>query len=313
MALKEKILVTGGAGFIGSHLIDHLIFQGHEVVALDDFATGLALNLADHRGAIQLIEGSITDAAALEKALKGVTLVYHLAAIASVQASVENPLKTHEVGTTGTLLLLDRAVKAGVRRLVFAGSSSAYGRPTEEIQTESTPLEPLSPYAASKLAGEMYCKSFAHSYVLETVILRFFNVFGPRQRPDSPYSGVIALFAKALQDGRSPTIFGDGLQTRDFVFVSDVVRCLYLAGHKSGISGDVFHVGTGQSTNLWQLVEVLNRVLGSAIVPQTGPARSGDVRHSCANIEKTRRNLGWSPTVAFEDGIRATVQWMATS
>jgi UDP-glucose 4-epimerase len=313
MALKEKILVTGGAGFIGSHLIDHLIFQGHEVVALDDFATGLALNLAEHRGQVQLIEGSVADPAVLEKALKGVKIVFHLAAIASVQASVENPLKTHEVGTTGTLLLLDRAVKAGVRRLVFAGSSSAYGRPAEEIQTETTPLEPLSPYAASKLAGEMYCKAFSHSFTLETVILRFFNVFGPRQRPDSPYSGVIALFAKALKDSKAPTIFGDGLQTRDFVFVSDVVRCLYLASQKPGISGDVFHVGTGQSTNLWQLLEVLNRVLGSAIEAKTGPARAGDVRHSCANIEKTRQMLGWAPTVSFEDGIRSTTQWMAQS
>jgi UDP-glucose 4-epimerase len=194
---------------------------------------------------------------------------------------------------------------------VFAGSSSAYGRPDTEIQTESTPLEPLSPYAASKLAGEMYCRAFAHSYPLETVILRFFNVFGPRQRPDSPYSGVIALFANALTQGRVPTIFGDGKQTRDFVFVGDVVRCLGLAAQKPGVSGQVFHVGTGRGTDLWQLISALNHTLGTDITPKLAPARAGDVRHSCASIEKTRKILDWAPLCSLEDGLAKTMAWMS--
>lgn len=313
MAQREKMLVTGGAGFIGSHLVDHLLGLGHDVVVLDDLATGMESNLARHQGKVKLIQGCVADPVAVELAMRGVHAVFHLAAIASVHASVENPLRTHEVGTTGTLIVLDRALKAGVKRVVFAGSSSAYGRPEESIQKETTQLEPLSPYAASKLAGEMYCKAFAHSYPIETVIMRFFNVFGPRQRPDSPYSGVIALFAKALKDGRTPTIFGDGQQTRDFVYVTDVVRCLYAASQKPGVSGEVFHVGTGKSTNLWQLIEALNQALGLDVTPNVGPARPGDVRHSCANIEKSRSVLDWHPQVSFADGLKSTLDWMSQS
>lgn len=311
MAAKERILVTGGAGFIGSHLVDHLMGQGHEVVVLDNLSTGMAINLADHRGDLNLIDGSINDPGALEKALKGVSRVFHLAAIASVQASIENPLKTHEVIATGTLMLLEKAAKAGVKRVVYAGSSSAYGRTQSEFLRENDPLDPLSPYAAAKLAGEMYCKSFTRTHPLEAVILRFFNVFGPRQRPDSPYSGVIALFAKALVEGRTPTIFGDGLQTRDFVYVTDVVQCLDVASTQGDISGQVFHVGTGHPTNLWQLVEALNQVLGTSIRPEVGPARVGDVRHSCANLEKTRQILGWQPVVTLNEGLNSTLAWMA--
>lgn len=310
-----KVLVTGGAGFIGSHLVDYLVEQGAEVTVLDDLSTGLMTNLEANLGRkerpIRYIQGSITDPVALSKSISGVETVFHLAAIASVQASVENPMATHEVGTTGTLLVLEACRQAGVKRLVFAGSSSAYGRPDSEFQTESTPLEPLSPYAASKLAGEMYCRAFAHSYPLETVILRFFNVFGPRQRPDSPYSGVIALFAKALTEGRIPTVFGDGKQTRDFVYVGDVVRCLGFAAQKPGVSGQVFHVGTGRGTDLWQLISALNHTLGTDISPKLAPARAGDVRHSCANIEKTSKYLDWSPMWSLEDGLAKTMTWMS--
>lgn len=310
-----KVLVTGGAGFIGSHLVDYLVEQGAEVTVLDDLSTGLIANLEANLGRkerpIRFVQGSITDPVALSKSISGVETVFHLAAIASVQASVENPLATHEVGTTGTLLVLEACRQAGVKRLVFAGSSSAYGRPDSEFQTESTPLEPLSPYAASKLAGEMYCRAFAHSYPLETVILRFFNVFGPRQRPDSPYSGVIALFAKALTEGRIPTVFGDGKQTRDFVYVGDVVRCLGFAAQKPGVSGQVFHVGTGRGTDLWQLISALNHTLGTDISPKLAPARAGDVRHSCANIEKTSKYLDWSPMWSLEDGLAKTMAWMS--
>lgn len=315
MSQWGKVLVTGGAGFIGSHLVDYLLDQGAEVTVLDDLSSGLLANLESNLARrdrpVRFVQGSITDPVALERAISGVDTVIHLAAIASVQASVENPIATHEVGTTGTLLVLEACRKAGVKRLVFAGSSSAYGRPDTEIQTETTPLEPLSPYAASKLAGEMYCRAFAHTYPLETVILRFFNVFGPRQRPDSPYSGVIALFAKALTEGRVPTIFGDGKQTRDFVYVGDVVRCLGLASQKSGVAGQVFHVGTGRGTDLWQLISALNDTLGTDITPKLAPARAGDVRHSCASIEKTRKILDWTPLCSLEDGLAKTMAWMS--
>ncbi len=306
-----KVLVTGGAGFIGSHLVDYLVGIGVQVTVLDDLSSGREENLAlEHRPSLCFVRGNILDETALEYALDGVQNVFHLAAIASVQASVEKPLLTHDVGTTGTVKLLNACVKAGVKRLVFAGSSSAYGRPDTEIQTETTALDPLSPYAASKLAGEMYCKAFAQSYPLETVILRFFNVFGPRQRPDSPYSGVIALFANALIQGKTPIIFGDGLQTRDFVFVEDVVNCLIRAATQPEVSGQVFHVGTGRGTDLWQLVHCLNHILKSNIRPGQGPARLGDVKHSCANIEKTCKGLGWKPETSLEVGLERTMAWM---
>lgn len=309
-----KVLVTGGAGFIGSHLVDHLVELGAQVTVLDDLSSGMVENLALEKGRpVRFVHGSILDQPALEDAIDGAKVVFHLAAIASVQASVEKPLVTHEVGTTGTVKVLDVCVKAGVKRLVFAGSSSAYGRPDTEIQTETTPLEPLSPYAASKLAGEMYCKAFAQSYPLEAVILRFFNVFGPRQRPDSPYSGVIALFAKALIQGKTPVIFGDGKQTRDFVYVTDVVKCLVQAAIQPEISGQVFHVGTGRGTDLWQLIHFLNQSLNTNIQPAKGPARPGDVKHSCANIEKTTKFLGWNPETSLEEGLERTMAWMKPS
>lgn len=309
-----KVLVTGGAGFIGSHLVDHLVELGAQVTVLDDLSSGMVENLALEKGRpIRFVHGSILDQPTLEDAIDGAKVVFHLAAIASVQASVEKPLVTHEVGTTGTVKVLDVCVKAGVKRLVFAGSSSAYGRPDTEIQTETTPLEPLSPYAASKLAGEMYCKAFAQSYPLEAVILRFFNVFGPRQRPDSPYSGVIALFAKALIQGKTPVIFGDGKQTRDFVYVADVVKCLVQAAIQPEISGQVFHVGTGRGTDLWQLIHFLNQSLNTNIQPAKGPARPGDVKHSCANIEKTTKFLGWNPETSLEKGLERTMAWMKPS
>ncbi len=309
-----KVLVTGGAGFIGSHLVDHLLELGASVTVLDDLSSGMVENLSLEKGRpVRFVQGSILDQSVLEDAMEGAMIVFHLGAIASVQASVEKPLVTHEVGTTGTVKVLAACLKAGVKRLVFAGSSSAYGRPDTEIQTETTPLEPLSPYAASKLAGEMYCKAFAQSYPLETVILRFFNVFGPRQRPDSPYSGVIALFANALIQGKTPIIFGDGKQTRDFVFVADVVKCLVRAAIQPQVSGHVFHVGTGRGTDLWQLIRFLNQSLNTNIQPCQGPPRAGDVKNSCASIEKTSKFLGWNPETPLEKGLEQTMAWMRKS
>jgi UDP-glucose 4-epimerase len=218
--MDETYLVTGGAGFIGSHLVESLVRHGRRVRVLDNFSTGLRANLAHIDWAVEIIDGDVADADVVGRAVEGSGVVFHLAALASVQRSIEAPADTHGVCAGGTLNVLDAARRVGVRRVIYAASSSAYGIPAGDVQTENDPLVPLSPYAAAKLAGEMYAQSFTAAFGLETVRLRFFNIFGPRQRADSPYSGVIALFAAALGAGRTPTIFGDGLQTRDFTFVT---------------------------------------------------------------------------------------------
>jgi UDP-glucose 4-epimerase len=301
-------LVTGGAGFIGSHLVEALSGDGLKVRVLDDLSTGLAENLAGLAG-VELIQGDVSDPDAVARAIEGIEVVFHLAALASVQRSVEAPADSHRICATGTLHVLDAARRAGVRRVIYAGSASAYGIPASEVQTEDDPVCPLSPYAAAKLAGEVYCQAFANTYGLETVRLRFFNIFGPRQRADSPYSGVIAIFAAALTEGRTPTIFGDGAQTRDFTYVSDVVAALRLAAVKPGVSGEVCNVGTGRGTSLLQLVEVLNREVGTSITPRHAEARSGDIRHSRADISRARRLLGYEPAVSFEAGLARTLAW----
>jgi UDP-glucose 4-epimerase len=307
--MSDICLVTGGAGFIGSHLVEALARQGRCVRILDDLSTGLRANLAHIQAAPELIEGDVGDAATVDRVMKGVGVVFHLAALASVQRSVEKPGDTHRVCATGTLNVLDAARRAGVRRVVYAASSSAYGIPTGDVQTELDPIQPLSPYAAAKLAGELYAQSFTATYGLETVRLRFFNIFGPRQRADSPYSGVIALFTAALTAGRTPTIFGDGLQSRDFTFVTDVVQALTRAAETPTASGQVYNIGTGRGTNLLELVAALNRQLGTNIAPQFAPARAGDVRHSRADISRARRELGYEPAVTFEGGLSQTLHW----
>jgi UDP-glucose 4-epimerase len=307
--MSELCLVTGGAGFIGSHLVEVLTAAGGRVRVLDDFGTGLRDNLAHVRPAPEVIEGDVADPAAAARAVSGAGVVFHLAALASVQRSVEAPADTHRVCATGTLTVLDAARRAGVRRFVYAGSSSAYGVPAGEVQAETDPLQPLSPYAAAKLAGELYAESFWTTYRLETVRLRFFNVFGPRQRADSPYSGVIALFAAALGLGRAPTVFGDGLQSRDFVYVGDVVQALLGAARAEGVGGRVYNVGTGRTTTVLDLVAALNRQLGTSIAPVHAPPRAGEVRHSRADIGRARRELGFEPAVAFEDGLAQTLRW----
>jgi UDP-glucose 4-epimerase len=310
MSSMDKIyLVTGGAGFIGSHLVEALVQQGRRVRVLDDFSTGLRANLIQVRPAPEILEGDVADPAVVQRAVQGVGVIFHLAALPSVQRSIEAPAEVHRVCAHGTLNVLDAARRAGVRRVIYAGSSSAYGIPAGEVQTESDPLAPLSPYAAAKLAGELYAQAFTATFGLETVRLRFFNIFGPRQRADSPYSGVIALFAAALSTGRTPTIYGDGLQTRDFTFVTDAVQAMMHAAQTPGISGRVYNIGTGRGLSILELLAVLNRQLGANVPPRHAPPRVGDVRHSCADISRARRELGYEPAVAFEEGLARTLAW----
>src|SRR5262245_40663542 len=306
--MTGSCLVTGGAGFIGSHLVEGLIAAGRRVRVLDDLSTGQMANLPSSP-LVELVTGDVSDADAVGRVMQGVEVVFHLAALASVQRSVEAPADTHRICATGTLHVLDAARRAGARRVVYAGSASAYGLPDGEVQAEDTPVQPLSPYAAAKLAGEVYCQAFATTYGLETVRLRFFNIFGPRQRADSPYSGVIAIFAAALSEGRTPTIYGDGLQTRDFTYVSDVVQALMLAATKPGVSGEVFNVGTGEGISLLQLLDGLNRLMGTSVVPRFAEARAGDIRHSRADLARARRMLGYEPRVSFDEGLARTLAW----
>jgi UDP-glucose 4-epimerase len=259
---------------------------------------------------VELLEGSLTDPAAVARAVQGAGVVYHLGALASVARSVEHPAVTHAACATGTLNVLDAARKAGVRRVVYAASSSAYGgNASERGQTEDQPVAARSPYAAAKLAGELYMQAFAHTYGLETVRLRFFNIFGPRQRSDSPYSGVIALFVAAMSRGEAPTIHGDGTQSRDFTYVANAVQSLVIAAEAPGVSGNVYNVGTGRTISVRELVVALNRNLGTNLDPVFAPSRAGDVKFSRADISRTRADLGYDPAVSFEDGLRQTVLW----
>jgi UDP-glucose 4-epimerase len=303
-------LVTGGGGFIGSHLVAELIAQGRRVRVFDNFSTGLRQNLDGLPSRPEIIEADLTDAAAVGRAMAKVDVVFHLGALASVQRSVEAPEVTHAACATATLHVLDAARRHGVRRVVYAASSSAYGGLSSEAgQSEDAPLQPLSPYAAAKLSGELYARAFTATYGLETVSTRFFNVFGPRQRGDSPYSGVIALFITAMAAGRTPTVHGDGLQSRDFTYVANAVQALIKAAEAPAASGNVYNVGTGRSITVLDLIAALNRLLGTSLEPKFGPARAGDVRHSRADISRGRRDLGYEPNVTFEDGLERTLRW----
>ncbi len=302
-------LVTGGGGFIGSHLVDALLDRGHRVRVLDNFSTGKRANLHHARDRIDLHEGSVTQAAAARAAVQGVRWVFHLAALPSVQQSVEDPVTVHEACATGTLQLLDAARRAGVTRFVYVASSSAYGDLPGAVRHEDEPVGPTSPYGAAKLAGEHYCQCFTKAFGLETVRLRFFNIFGPRQDARSPYSGVIALFSSAMASGRTPTIHGDGLQSRDFVYVVDAVQALLRAAEAPVAAvGNVYNIGTGVRTTVLDLVANLNTILGTRIQPAHGPARAGDIRHSLADISRARRDLGYEPSVPFAEGLRRLLQ-----
>lgn len=308
--MSELCLVTGGAGFVGSHVVDGLLAAGKRVRVFDDLSTGQNGNLP---AGVEVVHGCVTDVKAVTTAAAGCAVVYHLAAMASVAKSLEDPLACHAVCATGTLNVLLAAKAAGARRVVYAASSSCYGPAADPAGlSEDTPLRPLSPYAAAKLAGEHYLEAFAESFGLETVRLRFFNIFGPRQRADSPYSGVIAIFVGLLTQGRTPVVHGDGLQARDFVYVANAVQAVLKAGEVPGVSGKVFNVGTGQVITVLDLVNALNRVQGTNVTPTHGPARTGDVRFSLAKIDRIRAELGYEPTVGFEDGLRKTVEWYRT-
>jgi UDP-glucose 4-epimerase len=307
-----RCLVTGGAGFIGSHLVEGLVADGHAVRVLDDLSTGKRENLRALEKRIDLIEGSVLDPEAVRKAVADVAWIFHLAALPSVQRSVEDPLASHAACATATLQVLNAARLAGVGRVVYAASSSAYGDTPGAVRTEDDPIAPLSPYAAAKLAGEHYCRCFTASYGLETVRLRFFNIFGPRQDARSPYSGVIALFIAAMSTGTRPSIHGDGLQSRDFTYVANAVQALIKAATAPAAVGKVYNIGSGGSISVLDLVEHLNQLLGSHLEPVRGPARTGDVRHSQADIARAQRDLGYAPTVSFVDGMRSTLNWYAS-
>jgi UDP-glucose 4-epimerase len=308
--MNDLSLVTGGAGFIGSHLVEALTAAGRRVRVFDDLSTGLQSNLAHVHPAPEFVVGDLADAAAVERAMKGASFVYHLGALASVARSVENPIATHNACATGSLNVLDAARRLGVRRVVYAASSSAYGGASDPAgQREDLPIQPLSPYAAAKLTGELYCQAFAHTYGLETVRVRFFNIFGPRQRADSPYSGVIALFIAAMSSGKVPTVHGDGLQSRDFTYVTNAVQALMKAADAPGVSGNVYNVGTGANITVLDLIAALNKLLGTDVKPIHAPSRTGDVRFSRADIRRTQADLGYDPPVTFEDGLERTLRW----
>jgi UDP-glucose 4-epimerase len=288
-------------------LVETLVQAGHSVRVLDDVSTGKLENLQAVRDRIEFIQGSITDPEAVQSAVQGVEVIFHLAALPSVARSVEEPALSHEICATGTVRVLDAARRAKVRRVVYAASSSAYGDTPGAVRTEDDPLAPLSPYAAAKLAGEHYCRCFTAVYGLETARLRFFNIFGPRQDARSPYSGVIALFCAAMLEGRTPRIDGDGLQSRDFTYVENAVQALRKGADSPAANGRVYNIGIGLSTSVLQLVAELNRLLGTDVKPIHGPPRPGDVRHSQADISRSRRDLGYEPAVSFAEGLRRTL------
>jgi len=302
-------LVTGGAGFIGSHVAEALAARGDRVRVIDNLSTGRLENLDGFREKIEFVEGDLCDPATVAKVVEGVDCVFHQAALASVPRSVEKPLETHAHCVTATLNLLDAARRAGVRRLVYAASSSAYGDQPFSSKRETDLPDPISPYGAAKLAAEHYFRAFAATYGLQTVRLRYFNVFGPRQDPDSPYSAVIPLFITAMLAGRRPTIYGDGLQSRDFTFVSNVVDANLLAAEAPDVAGGVFNCANGRSTDLLTLIRLLNELLGTRIEPIHAEPRAGDVRHSMADISRAQTCLGYKPRVSFEEGLRRSIDY----
>jgi UDP-glucose 4-epimerase len=305
-------LVTGGAGFIGSHLVEALLARGDRVRVLDNFRTGDPANLAAVRDEIEVIDGDIRDRTELAAALRGVEVVFHQAALASVPRSVADPLATHDVCATGTLNVLLEAKQAGVRRVVYAASSSAYGNSVRLPKRESDMTAPLSPYAVAKLTGEHYCAAFTEVYGLETVRLRYFNVFGPRQSPDSAYAAVIPLFLRSLVAGQSPCIHGDGQQSRDFTFVEDVIQANLLAADASEVSGKVYNIAGGNRTSLLELVAMLNALLDTNIAPVHDATRPGDVKHSQADISRARAELCYSPQTSVNSGLAHCLEYVVS-
>lgn len=314
MSLSGIVLVTGGAGFIGSHLAQALAERGARVRIIDDLSTGHVENLEEIRGEVDFRQSSLTDEAATRRALEDVEVVFHQAAIPSVPRSVKNPVETHVACVDATFALLNAARAGRVRRFIYAASSSAYGDQPTLPKVEDMRPEPLSPYAVAKLVGEYYCQVFTRSYNLETVCLRYFNVFGPRQDPSSEYSGVISRFISALLSGARPVIYGDGEQSRDFTYVADVVEANLRAAETAPGIGRVINFARGERTTLNELLEILKRVTGrSDVEAEYKEPRLGDVRHSLADITRARELLGYEPQIALEEGLRLTIDWWKQS
>jgi nucleoside-diphosphate-sugar epimerase len=301
-------LVTGGAGFIGSHLTQELVRRGHTVRVADSLITGKRRNL-DHIPGVEFLEGDLADQSFAARAVAGVEHVLHQAAIPSVPRSVKDPVTSNRANIDASLNVLVAARDAGVRRLVYAGSSSAYGNTPALPKREDMPPNPRSPYALQKLVAEQYCQMFTRLYGFETVTTRYFNVFGPRQDPGSPYSGVISVFSEALLEGRQPVIYGDGEQTRDFTFVANVVDGVLRACEAPGAAGEVMNIACGTRISLNELVAVMNRIVGTNLEPIYRPEREGDVRDSQADLSKAERLVGYRPLVLLEEGLRRTLEW----
>ncbi len=309
-----KVLVTGGGGFIGSHLVEALVENGDRVTVLDNFSTGKKENIAHLLSRVELVEGDIRDEEILRRVLSGREAVLHQAALPSVPRSFSDPLGTTAVNAGGTIQLLEAARQAGIKRFVFASSSSVYGESEEDFKVETLPSRPLSPYAVSKLFGEQVCRIYAAVYGMDTIALRYFNVFGPRQDPASPYSAVIPLFITAARRKTEPVIFGDGKQTRDFTYVENVVLANLLAlSAPPSARGEACNVACGNSASILEMLKELSILAGYSLVPRPGPPRPGDVRHSRADIRKAARLLNYQPKVFFAEGLKKTYQYFLKS
>ena len=304
-----RYLVTGGAGFIGSNTVDELVRRGHSVVVLDDLSSGKEDNLAEIRNKITFIKGSITDIEVVRKAMHEAEYVLHLAARTSVPRSVKDPIETNKINIDGTLNVLVAAKELKVKRVVFAASSSAYGETPTLPKIETMQPQPISPYGVTKYVGELYAQTFGRCYGLENVSLRYFNIFGPRQDPSSPYSGVLARFCTAFLEGTEPLVFGDGEQTRDFTFVDNAVQANLLACEAPNASGKIFNVGTGGRTSLNEVLQALAKITGKIIEAKYDPPRDGDIRDSQADISQAKEFLGYKPLVDFEEGLTRTFEW----
>ncbi|MGH8371261.1 MAG: SDR family oxidoreductase [Gammaproteobacteria bacterium] len=302
-----KCLVTGGAGFIGSHLARALLHQGHEVKILDNFSTGKRENIEDLP--VEVFEMDVRDTSGVRRAIRGMDNVFHLAALASVSRSINDPLMTHAVNESGTLVVMDASHRADVKRVVYAGSSSAYGNSTSLPKQEGAKPAPASPYAVSKLTGEYYCRVYWETFGLETACVRYFNVFGPHQDPDSEYAAVIPRFIQAAVNSRRPVIYGDGTQSRDFTYVQNAVTATILAATASKAVGEVINVACGERRSLLNVIEMLEDMLGDRIAPVFEASRLGDVKHSQADISKARELLNFSPEVGFKEGLHETLEW----
>jgi UDP-glucose 4-epimerase len=305
--VSRRVLVTGGAGFIGSNLVRGLLERGDEVKVLDNFSTGNRRNL-DGIG-VELVEGELRSYERVHRAVRGVEVVFHLGALGSVPRSVQDPLTTNAVNVDGTLNVLLAARDEGVRRVVFASSSSVYGSSAQLPAVESSPVDPISPYGVAKLAAERYCVSFSRVYEsFETVVLRYFNVFGPRQNPRSQYAAAVPLFISAVDEGRPVTIFGDGGQSRDFTYVANVVDANLAAADAPGANGRIFNIAAGAPNSVNALVDTIGELLGKPAEKRYEPPRAGDIRDSFADISAAREVLGWEPSVGFDDGLRRTTE-----